>query len=94
MIVANPRLAYSGLSPNRDERLPPDRLLPALSESAERVIDERPPDRAPARLLMSRYIAGEVILVVVVFGCTALLGQLPPPRRGDAFHDASHTDVE
>ena len=70
------------------------RLLPALSESAERVIAERPPDRAPARLLMSRYVAGEVILVVVVFGCTALLGQLPPPRRGDAFHDASHTHVE
>jgi len=70
------------------------RLLPALSESAERVIAERPPDRASARLLMSRYVAGEVILVVVVFGCTALLGQLPPPRRGDAFHDASHTHVE
>jgi len=44
-------------------------------------------DGDAARMLLSRYVAREAILVVAVFGCTAVLGELPPSRHGGGSHD-------
>ena len=42
----------------------------------------------------TRYVAVEVILAALVFGCTAFLGQLPPPRHGTMHGNGEHASVE
>ncbi len=64
------------------------RVLPGLSEASLRGTQGCEADGA--RGLLARYVTGEAILVVVVFGCTAVLAQLPPPRHGSASHDMGH----
>jgi putative copper export protein len=64
------------------------RVLPALGRSGLPGQGMRQSsDGDVARMLLSRYVAREAILVVAVFGCTAVLGQLPPPRQGGGSHD-------
>ena len=68
------------------------RVLPALAQPvfpSEGTGES--PDWDAARVLLSWYVAREVLLVIVVFGCTALLAELPPPRHGGAAHgDMEH----
>ncbi|HEY2387561.1 MAG TPA: CopD family protein [Candidatus Binatia bacterium] len=59
------------------------RVLPSLAGTDSS-------DHDSARALLARYVACEVMLVIAVFGCTALLGQLPPPRHGGSHGDMAH----
>jgi copper resistance protein D len=58
------------------------RVLPDLAKS---------PPRAAATALLSRLVAREAMLAVVVFGCTAVLGEsTPKSHEGHASHDAAN----
>jgi putative copper resistance protein D len=67
------------------------RVLPGLAAiAAHQAGDERDPTPDSLRAMLARYVAGEVLLVAVVFGCTAVIVQLPPPRHGDGTHQMAH----
>ncbi len=61
------------------------RMVPALAPPKAAGNDAGTP---PAVAGIASWVARETALVLVVFACTALLGQLPPPRHDAAAHGA------
>ena len=67
------------------------RVLPALAR--ERPTPGEQPSRASessaAAKMLARYVTREAILAALVFGCTAFLGQIAPPRHQAMSHAAA-----
>ena len=65
------------------------RVLPTFGSTAEGARwANGVPARAGATPTLSTWVAREAVLVLLVYGCTALLGQLAPPRHRTGQHGA------
>jgi putative copper resistance protein D len=60
------------------------RMVPAFAPAADDAGTRR------AAVALATWVVREAALVLVVFACTALLGQLPPPRHDAGTHAPDH----
>jgi hypothetical protein len=59
-------------------------MVPAFAPAADDAGTRR------AAVALATWVVREAALVLVVFACTALLGQLPPPRHDAGTHAPDH----